>query len=183
MTDPDVRYLDAFPEWLLGLGVDARALADVVEREDLPDAVRRQCAVALNYLFKSVDLIPDGIEDLGYIDDAFVCRVAAVGALESSPKARGLIEDDTLARLAADAQLVREFLGDDYGRLVVYIRALESVSVRGRNVDDLFRDEEARAGLVSEARAWAAAYRPPTFARDTKNLVKLRAFLNAKLPV
>ncbi len=73
MTDPDSRYLDAFPEWLRGLGVDARALAAVVEREDLPDAVRRQCAAALNYLFKSVDLIPDGIEDLGFIDDAFVC--------------------------------------------------------------------------------------------------------------
>jgi hypothetical protein len=31
-------------------------------------------------------------------------------------------------------------------------------------------------------KAWSAAYQVPSFTRDQKTLVKLKAFLNAKLP-
>lgn len=33
----------------------------------------RECAVALLYLHKKHDVIPDNIDDIGYADDAFVC--------------------------------------------------------------------------------------------------------------
>ncbi|HOU94151.1 MAG TPA: YkvA family protein, partial [Polyangiaceae bacterium] len=72
MPDHEARCLDAFPEWLRELGADARVLAAALEDAALPEVVRRGCAAALNYLFKSVDLVPDGIEDLGFVDDAFV---------------------------------------------------------------------------------------------------------------
>jgi hypothetical protein len=182
MTELESRCLDAFPEWLRGLADDARGLAALVENTPLPEAARRQCAVALNYLFKSLDLIPDGIEDLGFIDDAFVFRVAAAGALEGSTAARDFDETGTLSRLAEQNGLVKEFLGEDYGRLAAYIRGLESMTVRGRSVDDIVSNEEARSELLREVRGWAEGYAAPAFARDEKNLVKLRSFLGAKLP-
>jgi hypothetical protein len=43
-------------------------------------------------------------------------------------------------------------------------------------------DAEIRAPFLQEVRAWAAGYQVPTFTRDQKTLVKLKAFLNAKLP-
>jgi uncharacterized membrane protein YkvA (DUF1232 family) len=175
----DVRCLDAFPQWLRSLGEDARALAAIVDGS-ASDATRREIAGALNYLFKSLDLIPDGIEDLGYIDDAFVLRVAA--ARVASADAASTASDATLRRLAEDARLVQEFLGDLYARLDAWVSKLGSIVARGRSVDDVLINPSTRAELVSEVSAWAQSYVPPSFTRDEKNLVKLRAFLAAKLP-
>src|SRR5690242_19720317 len=104
MSDLDSRCLDTFPEWLRTLADDASALAGLISDGALDESARRPIAGALNYLFKSLDLIPDGIEDLGYLDDAFVFRVAA-----SAAGASAAARSDAVARLANDAALVREF--------------------------------------------------------------------------
>jgi uncharacterized membrane protein YkvA (DUF1232 family) len=180
MTELDDRCLDAFPQWLRALGSDARALAEIVNDDRLGDPIRRPLAAALNYLFKSLDLIPDGIEDLGFIDDAFVLRVAARTAVAADASAAEL-GDGTLSRLAEQASLVREFLGDDFARLERYVGSL-GAPARGRSVDDIVGDASVRAELVDDVKSWCESYLAPSFARDDKNLVKLRAFLSAKLP-
>lgn len=176
MTELESRCLDAFPKWLSTLGDDARALIALVEGATA-EPMRRRAAGALNYLFRSLDLIPDGIEDLGFIDDAFVLRVAAARALAEASEG-----DATLARLAGDAELIREYLGDVYSRLDAFVAGLDSVAARGRSVNDIVADAQVRGEFVREVRTWADSYAPPTFARDEKNLVKLRSFLAAKLP-
>jgi uncharacterized membrane protein YkvA (DUF1232 family) len=176
MTDVESRCLEAFPEYLRSLGDDARAFAAVVESEDTSEPVRRHAAAALVYLFKSLDLIPDGIEDLGFIDDAFVFRAAA-----SFAKAEGG-SAEVIARLAADNELVKEFLGADHARLETYVRGLGTSSARGRSVEEVVKDAGARRELTQEVRAWADSYAVPGFTRDAKNLVKLKSFLTTKLP-
>lgn len=182
MIELDARCLDSFPEWLRALGADARDLASIVEEGRLSDSVLRQCVVAIHYLFKSVDLIPDGIEDLGYIDDAFVLRVTSAGAVDGDSGAAEADRTGVLARLSDGVALLKEFLGPDYGRLAAHIRGLESVSIRGRTVENVLANEETRQELAKEAVAWADAYRIPSFTRDEKTLVKLRSFMHAKLP-
>lgn len=173
MTELDRRCLEAFPTWLRALGEDARALAELLESTSASEPAKRSAATALNYLFKSLDLIPDGIEDLGFIDDAFVFRVAAARASDGG---------GVLARLAGEAGLIREFLGDDYARLETYVAGLGSTASRGRTVDDVLKEPSVAAELVREVRAWADGYQEPSFQRDAKNLVKLKSFLSAKLP-
>ena len=177
-TDPslDARYLEIFPGFLRTLGEDAAALAGVVA-SDAPVDVRRYATAALNYVFKSLDLIPDGIDDLGFLDDAFVVRVAAAIAVAGDPPAR----EGVLARLADDAKPVRDFLGDVYPRLEAYVHGLLKGAARGRTVDDVVTDDATRALFVDEVHAWSKAYRVPTFTRDVKTLIKLKAFLGAKL--
>lgn len=180
MEELDARCLEAFPGWLRSLNADALAMVQLVEEVQGSDAARRHVAGSLNYLFKSLDLIPDGIEDLGFIDDAFVFRVAASLALADDA---GLASGDApLARLAGDAALIQEFLGEDYGRLQSYVLGLSDVTARGRTVEEIMSTEESRAVLGREVRTWADAYTAPSFNRDEKTLVKLRAFLSAKLP-
>jgi uncharacterized membrane protein YkvA (DUF1232 family) len=177
MSPAEARFLEVFPAWLKALAQDARALAEVLDGNGVEDA-RRAAASALSYLFKSLDLIPDGLEDIGFLDDAFVFRVAAAGV------ALGETTDDgsgTMARLAGDAQLVEEFLGEVYPRLVAYVAGLGMAKVRGRAVEDVVTDGAVRADFVREVRQWADGYQPPVFHRDDKNLVKLRSFLSAKL--
>jgi uncharacterized membrane protein YkvA (DUF1232 family) len=178
MTPAESSCLDAFPAWLKSLAPDAKKLAELVEKDDAPESARKSAAAALNYLFKSLDLIPDGLEDIGYLDDAFVFRVAASHVPEADAAADA---SGTIARLDADAMLIEEFLGEVYPRLEAYVRELERSKVRGRVVDDVLRDQNVRSEFVREVRAWADSYQPPAFLRDDKNLVKLRSFLSAKL--
>ena len=170
------RYLDMFPAWLRTLGEDAGALGGVVGG-DGNEEVRRYVASGLNYIFKSLDLIPDGIDDLGFCDDAFVIRVAASLAVEAEPGAA----DGIVGRLAADAKAVEEFLGDDYPRLVAYVQGLRKGAARGRTVEDIMTDAGVRTSFVHEVTAWSKEYQVPSFTRDVKTLIKLKAFLSAKL--
>jgi hypothetical protein len=173
----DPKYLEMFPAWLRSLGEDAGALGTIVEGEG-PEAVRRHVVVGLNYIFKSLDLIPDGIDDLGFLDDAFVLRVAAAMAVADEPTAK----DGVLGRLAADAAPLKDFLGNDYGRLENYVKNLHKGAARGRTVDDIMTDEATRKQFTQEVAAWAKEYQAPSFTRDVKTLLKLKSFLNAKLP-
>lgn len=178
MAPLDARCLEAFPAWLKSLAEDAKQLAAVLESPELPEGARKGAATALNYLFKSLDLIPDGLEDLGFVDDAFVFRVAArsVSGAESAADGSGV-----LTRLSADAALVEEFLGDLYPKLSAYVAGLERAAVRGRNAADIVADAGVTGDFAREVRSWADGYAAPAFLRDEKNLVKLRAFLGTKL--
>jgi hypothetical protein len=53
--------------------------------------------------------------------------------------------------------------------------------VRGRSVDALLSEPATREELQRDVQSWVAAFEAPTFLRDSKNLVKLRAFLSTKL--
>jgi hypothetical protein len=174
----DPRYLEVFPRWLRSLGEDAGAVGDVIASGPAADDVARSLVSGLNYIFKSLDLIPDGIDDLGFLDDAFVLRVACALAVEGQPDAgTGVVQ-----RLTEDARAVKDFLGDDYPRLEAYVKGLRKGAARGRTVEDIVTDGGVREQFLQEVRAWSAAYQVPSFTRDQKTLVKLKAFLNAKLP-
>jgi uncharacterized membrane protein YkvA (DUF1232 family) len=175
MSDVDSRCLDEFPAWLRSLADDAIVLGAIVADGAAPEDVRRHAAGALSYLFKSLDLIPDGIEELGYMDDAFVVRVAARLATQVEPIA-------SLERLAHDAELISDFLAVDYPRLERFVAGLGRLTVRGRSVDDVLASADVTQSFVGEVRGWAKDYVVPAFGRDAKNLVKLRSFLRAKLP-
>jgi uncharacterized membrane protein YkvA (DUF1232 family) len=177
MSTLDSRCLEAFPGWLKTLAEDAQKLASLLEEPDSAAAAQRGAASALNYLFKSLDLIPDGLEDLGFIDDAFVLRVSAALIAESERDSGGV-----LAKLADEASLISEFLGADYPRLERYVQTLADGSARGRSVAQIVDDAAVRAELVREVRQWASGYTAPSFARDARSLVKLKSFLGTRLP-
>src|SRR5271166_4890485 len=119
MTDVpsnDARYLELFPQWLRALGEDAAAVGTIFPSvAGMDDVATRSLAAGVNYIFKSLDLIPDGVDDLGFMDDAFVLRVACAHAVEARPDAnQGIVQ-----RLSEDTRAVRDFLADDYPRLEV----------------------------------------------------------------
>lgn len=176
MSDNESQYLEAFGTWLSHLGEDAEQLSLVLSIEDAPQVARQAVAGGLNYLFKSLDLIPDGIDDIGYLDDAFVLRVAAGHALAQQADA------PALARLAKEADLVRSFLGDNYTRLDGYVAGLRSGAARGRTVQEILGSEKMLEDFLADVRGFAGSYQAPNFSRDPKSLIKLRAFFDAKLP-
>jgi uncharacterized membrane protein YkvA (DUF1232 family) len=177
-SSSDPRYLEMFPAWLSTLGDDVASLGKIVDDDAADEGVKRYAVSGLNYLFKSLDLIPDGIDDIGFLDDAFVLRVAAALAVADHPQAK----HGSFARLAEDAKPLREFLAADYDRLESYVKSLRKGAARGRTVDDIMSDATTRKAFVHEVAAWSKEFQPPSFTRDPKTLIKLKAFLNAKLP-
>jgi uncharacterized membrane protein YkvA (DUF1232 family) len=172
----DPRYLEMFPQWLRSLGEDAAAVGEAVAAGADDDATRALVS-GLNYIFKSLDLIPDGIDDIGFLDDAFVLRVACAQAAV----ARAEVKQGVVQRLSDDARAVAEFLGPDYPRLDTYVRGLRKGAARGRTVEEILTDAALRAEFLHEVKAWAQGYQVPSFTRDPKTLVKMKAFLSAKL--
>jgi uncharacterized membrane protein YkvA (DUF1232 family) len=181
MSD-DANYLDTFPSWLRNLGQDAETLGGVLDADGVSAEALEAVTGGLNYLFKSLDLIPDGIDDIGYLDDAFVLRVGCSLAVQESLGDLPDATAKTVRRLADENATVREFLGDDYGRLETYVKGLRKGAARGRSVGDILRDDAIRAEFLADLRGFAKSYDSPSFAREEKNLIKLRAFFDAKLP-
>ena len=183
MSDTDsTKYLDLFPGWLRELGRDAEALAALLEESGMPAPARESIAGGINYLFKSLDLIPDGIDDIGYLDDAFVLRVAADLAIQGDTGGVGADKLTVLSRLANEADEVRAFLGKDYVRLESYVKGLKNGAARGRSVADVIGSDDVRRELLSDVRGFSKTYDSPSFSREEKNLIKLKAFFDAKLP-
>lgn len=175
------RFFDAFPNWLRALADDAVALGGLLGAESTPATARRSLAGGLNYLFKSLDLVPDGIDDIGYLDDAFVLRLAARDAL-AQEGARTADLKGTLERLAGEVDTIKDFLGDDFARLEAYVKTLAKGAARGRTVDDIVDKSDVRKEFVVDIQAFAKGYQAPSFNRDEKTLVKMRSFLNSRLP-
>jgi uncharacterized membrane protein YkvA (DUF1232 family) len=174
-------YFEAFPAWLRGLAEDVEELTGLLDDTSLNDEARESVAGGLNYLFKSLDLIPDGVEHLGYLDDCFVVRIAAELALNAAEDA-STDALRVLGRLANDAEVIHDFLDSDTSRLVTYVKTLRRGAARGRSVNDILTDEDTRAEFVQDVKAFSQGYRNPGFPPEEKSLVKLKAFLDAKLP-
>ncbi len=181
MSDENARFFDAFPNWLRTLADDAVALSALLAADATPAPAKRAIAGGLNYLFKSLDLVPDGIDDIGYLDDAFILRISARDAL-AQDGAKNADVKGTLERLAGDVATVEAFLVEDHKRIELYVKGLAKGAARGRTVDDIVNDANVRREFVSDVHAFAKGYAPPTFNRDEKTLVKMKSFLAARLP-
>jgi uncharacterized membrane protein YkvA (DUF1232 family) len=182
MSESEPNYLELFAAWLRRLGEDAEQLASILPDAAVPEPARQAIAGAVNYLFKSLDLIPDGIDDIGYLDDAFVLRVSAELALQDDMAELAPEKLAALNQLASDVDVVREFLGKDFTRLLDYVKGLRKGAARGRAVNDVVRDADVQSAFLQDVRGFVRSYESPSFSREEKTLVKLRAFFDAKLP-
>jgi len=170
-----------FGAWLAGLGEEARELSRLLEREDAPEALRRFGAETLNQLLHAADLIPEGIEDLGYLETLFAFRMLAREACDAEPDLSGADPGGTLARLAAESELIQSFLGaEEYLGLGAVVRGQRERRARGRTATDLLESAEARAAAAGEARSWADGYQPPSFGSGSHDLVRLLSFLRTR---
>jgi uncharacterized membrane protein YkvA (DUF1232 family) len=183
MTDVNTKCLETFPGWLRSLDEDVQLVFRAIENTELPVETRKFLVGGINYLFKSLDLVPDGIDDIGYLDDAFVLRLSVKSALEEETDALDPELMAKLGQLANDVDLVDELLEKDvFDRLDKYTRDLRKGAARGRTVDEIVDDENVFKEFASEVGSFVKGYTSPGFAKDQKNLIKLKAFLEAKLP-
>lgn len=183
MSDINEKCLEMFPFWLENLESDVRTILEVMRADQLDIETRKILVASVNYLFKSLDLIPDGIDDIGYLDDAFILRLSAREALEHGASQLPGETREKLEILAKDLPIIEEFLGHNiYSRLHKYTLGLTRGAARGRTVQEIVEQDEVFSKFATETRAFADGYTSPGFTKDEKNLIKLKAFFDAKLP-
>ncbi len=169
------KFLPTFAGWLGALGEDVLSLANLLSSPEAPEPFRLVSAQALESLLRAAELIPEGLENLGYLEQAFIFRLLARRAVSESPE---LGSEGRVPRLAAEAEWVDAFIADDLAALseLAFVEAR-----RGRPAGQLLEDEEARAEVLREARAWVEGYRAPELGDGAEELVKLRAFFRTRL--
>jgi len=181
MDDTTREALNTLPEWLRSLADDLTAAAALLKNQELPEDLRLWIAGAVGYVFKSVDLIPDGIDDLGYLDDTFILRVAAERAVEVMSEQQQAVPEP-LPQLADGTRLIRQLLGVDYARLDDFVSGLRISVVRGKSPSDIVQESSVADQVCDEVAAFARSYVAPPFAQDERTIIKLKSFLSAKLP-
>jgi uncharacterized membrane protein YkvA (DUF1232 family) len=149
MSEVDEQAVATFGGWLNSLAGDAKLLSDAVADANIDRAIRTPLAAALNYLFKSLDLIDDGIEGLGFLDDAFILRIASQQA-----QSAGTLPEP-LQALAGDAALIQEFLAELSPRMEKFVSSLTTGTVRGRSVDAILDDAQVREEMLGDVLSWA----------------------------
>ncbi|MBN2525163.1 MAG: DUF1232 domain-containing protein [Deltaproteobacteria bacterium] len=182
MTDINTRCLEIFPHWLAGLAADVRTIQTALAG-DLAREVKQALTGGINYLFKSLDLVPDGIDDIGYLDDSFVLRMACRKAcnLGIEPLSEDIRTE--LGRMSLDVDIIRELLGDDlFARFEKYTDALSDGSARGRTVSEILDDPDVTGAFAADVAEFMSTYDNPGFTADEKNIIKLKAFMEARLP-
>ena len=183
MSDLNEKCLELFPEWLASLGSDLSVVVGALKGPDLSQVSKRYLLGAVNYVFKSLDLIPDGIEDIGYLDDAFVLRLAAKGALAGDEGTIDASTREKLSILSGECTIIEDFLGEEvYRRFEKYTDGLKNGAARGRMVSEMLTHEDTFSELMDDAEKFIESFEAPTFTGDEKNLIKLTAFFEAKLP-
>jgi len=177
------RCLDTFGSWIASLAADIEVLMEVVKDESVDRAAREASTGGINYLFKSLDLIPDGIDDIGYLDDAFTIRVSARAIKETGFGDLGDETKQKLEALASDTELIGGLLGEElYQRFASYVADLKRGAARGRMVSEILDDPATLKEFEAEVTQFCKDYEPLKFSKDEKNLIKLTAFFDAKLP-
>ncbi len=175
--DPNAsRRLEVFSLWLKTLPSDVRAMAALLTPRE-PEPVRVYVASALTYLTRNLDLIPDGIEGIGYLDDAFVIRTASALAVEQF----GVGSPSALRRLAQDNDVVKAFLGPEYARVRTYVTGLRDYVSKGRTAVQVAANEELSKGIAAEAVEWCGEYKESPLKKDPAELERLGNFLRSKL--
>jgi len=183
MSDINAKCLELFPSWLRALDEDVQTVLSALQSTELEEEARRSLTGGINYLFKSLDLVPDGIDDIGYLDDAFVLRLSVKNAVEADVGDLGADLLKKLNGLADDSDIIKELLeGDVFDRLEKYVRDLRKGAARGRTVDEIIDDKGIFKEFAAEISSFIKEYKSPGFSKDEKNLIKLKAFLEAKLP-
>jgi hypothetical protein len=176
----DPKFLPAFAGWLRSIGEDVLSLANLLEAEDTPEPFRLVGAEALQSLLRSSDLIPEGLEALGYLEVAFALRVRAARALLAQPE----LADPSagrLSRLAADATLIAEFLAEDLTRFEELAFSPSASMWAGRAATEALSDAELRAALLRDAREWVELYPTPELGDGSEELVKISSFFRTRL--
>lgn len=139
MANEDSSTLGWLQKLADGFVLDLGRVRAALEDDSVDREGRLLLVGALQYALDSFDMFPDHFEGLGFVDDAFVLRVAAAQVVAEGASFRGLL------LLAKETSQLKEMLGPLYEPLGRLVAALPSKTIRGRTAAQVLSDKDVRA--------------------------------------
>lgn len=170
MTNEELIQL--FGEWTNSLPEDTKALQAVVDAEETPREAKLMLVGGLSYLLRKIDIVPDYLAGVGVVDDCMVLRIAA---------AESGLDDGAVSELGGAIGPLKEYLGNLYGGLVDFVKALPDDEVRGRNAAKIIDNAEAYAQFKRELADELDSYAPKPITDADRALREIKSFIKAKL--
>ncbi|MFH1435445.1 MAG: hypothetical protein ABIJ56_06985 [Pseudomonadota bacterium] len=175
--------IDLVQEWLTGMADDIQGFVKLMEDDRFPAETRQKAAGVVNYLFKSIDLIPDGIDDIGFLDDVMTMRLCASGLDVGAIEPLDVELASKLKALGEDSSKIREILGEDiHRRFSRYVAGLSAGSARGRSAGEIVSLPDKLREVQMEANNFCKEYIAPQVEKSDRTLIKLKSFLDTRLP-
>jgi len=144
-----------------------------------PPAARQLLVGVLTYRVRQMDLIPDYMQPVGLVDDCLVLRIAAELFLKHNVEGLPLSTLQKVARLANDAEAIKNFLGDPlFEALERFVGALPDQPFRDQTPEQILEDERVRGRLFTEVndslKSWKAQEvdDPARMERDVLNYLR-----------
>jgi uncharacterized membrane protein YkvA (DUF1232 family) len=154
-------HMEKMKGWINSFAADVGVAQAVASATKLPRDARMVAVGALGYLVTRLDLIPDWEETCGILDDAMVLRVAMALATEAGVGELPAAALRDVGRLANEAEVVHELLGEDlWPRLKKYVADLAAKPVRGRTPASVVDDPKARRDLWNEVKDELKSFPP-----------------------
>lgn len=174
--------LEKIPIWLKNLPEDVSYLMQLIDNPSLDEDMKLILITPINYLFKTVDLIPDGLDEIGYIDDSILLRISCKELVEKYGDKLQAELYDRLKIMAGDTDILKQELGMEiWTKLLSYFEELKELPARGRLPSDILKDQITYNQFKTEIKAILDSYEAKISQIDEKTIIKLKAFLEAKL--
>jgi uncharacterized membrane protein YkvA (DUF1232 family) len=175
------EILEKFAGWVESLPEDAKALRAAVEDEAAKREAKRHLIAGLSYLLRKIDIVPDYLGGLGSVDDAMVIRMSAHAAQKAGLEGLGDEPKAAVEKLAAEIDVIQDFLEDLTEPFTAYVEGLPEMKVRGRTADRILDEPEAWEQFGYELNDELKSYEVRPVEGGAKALRELRSFIKAKV--
>jgi len=159
-TAPTGRsFFETLVRWIASLPSDIKVLVVMIGDDKLDMRARSLAVGTLLYLIASIDLIPDNIPVLGYVDDVLVLHIALGVILQIDPERAEHYRKkypEVIGRIDEQTQLLTDALGALYSWLKAFVESLAQRHYKGRRPEEVVRSASAREEIFDEAMVFAA---------------------------
>ena len=145
--------------WLQSLPTDIKILIEMIRDDELDLNARSVAVGVVIYILAPIDLIPEKIPILGYIDDVIILHIGLMVILEmDSVRAQYYREkySDTFVVLDQQIELLRTTLGALYTWLKALVDKLQNRRYHGKTADEVTASEQIQDEMFDEAMEYAA---------------------------
>jgi len=168
-------FIQLIKKWLIDLGVNAQLFNELAGDEALPTWVRSLVTGVLLYLNAPVDLIPDKLPLIGFVDDMLVMIVSLVIIVPKIPEERLTYyrqKYEAVEKIGEYEHILKSTLGILWERLTRFVETLQNRTYKNKTTEEVAQSAELREALFDETMVYIAnlGLDPETLDKESKLL-------------
>lgn len=173
--------VDAIKGWLSTYREDVIQLRDVMLSDAPSPRARQVLAGVLSYQLRKMDVAPDWVPEIGFVDDAMVLRAGAAVFKANNALALPPDQEQVIERLHQQNQTVEAILGERYEALYDRVRGLMERRIHGRTPEEILDDPQRRTSFLKELEGFLERYQVPAIPYPETFHRQLLSYMGAKL--